>query len=478
MAKQLFKTTEKSNFILNMTEETYSGLASKALVLMCLIVSLFTIPSEFSDEIGYSLVSGGLAVAGVICMILALIAVMKKYVDKKMLFPICAFGFMLVWGLFSLIDSYDKNVSFYGFNGRGEGLLALIFYFGFFITGLTLKREKALDTFINGIIAAGILNSVWGLMQVFIPQIPCNYRHVVGVSDDINAASGLAQSPIFLAMLLSLSLTAAILRFVMSGSKKQRIFGLCCSAVFAFVMMFTYSVVGIFGVVFAVIAAVAAVFITKAPKIKLAGIGAVILPAALAVGLAAGGIVGDRNAYKLSDGSIMWMDSFNRLSSSGIYTDKAVDIKDSYDVYYFLNTKTKDIISDYPLFGTGPENLVYPQLYASAEIEKNFNTFDKNYNEYLYTAATRGIPSLIAFAAILLSLIIIGWKKLKNGQKGASSATLFALMICGVLLFFIGNSNIVFSPIFWAAAGASCASLKKSGKGGTAGTAKSAGNKS
>ena len=83
MAKQLFKTTEKSNFILNMTEETYSGLASKALVLMCLIVSLFTIPSEFSDEIGYSLVSGGLAVAGVICMILALIAVMKKYVDKK-----------------------------------------------------------------------------------------------------------------------------------------------------------------------------------------------------------------------------------------------------------------------------------------------------------------------------------------------------------------------------------------------------------
>ncbi|MGN0575419.1 MAG: O-antigen ligase family protein [Ruminococcus sp.] len=478
MAKQLFKTTEKSNFILNMTEETYSGLASKALVLMCLIVSLFTIPSEFSDEIGYSLVSGGLAVAGVICMILALIAVMKKYVDKKMLFPICAFGFMLVWGLFSLLDSYDKNVSFYGFNGRGEGLLALIFYFGFFITGLTLKREKALNTFINGIIATGILNSVWGLMQVFVPQIPCNYRHVVGISDDINAASGLAQSPIFLAMLLSLSLTSAILRFVMGGSKKQRIFGLCCSAVFAFVMMFTYSVVGIFGAVFAVIVAAAAVFITKAPKIRLAGIGAVILPAVLAVGLAAGGIVGDRNAYKLSDGSIMWMDSFNRLSSSGIYTDKAVDIKDSYDVYYFLNTKTKDIIGDYPLFGTGPENLVYPQLYASAEIEKNFNTFDKNYNEYLYTAATRGVPSLIAFVAILLSVIIIGWKKLKNGQKGASSAVLFALMICGVLLFFIGNSNIVFSPIFWAAAGASCASLKKSGKGGTAGTAKSAGNKS
>ena len=109
-----------------------------------------------------------------------------------------------------------------------------------------------------------------------------------------------------------------------------------------------------------------------------------------------------------------------------------------------------------------------PRHYKGKAIS-HFNTFDKNYNEYLYTAATRGVPSLIAFAAILLSLIIIGWKKLKNGQTGASSATLFALMICGVLLFFIGNSNIVFSPIFWAAAGASCASLNKSGKGGTAG---------
>lgn len=477
MAKQLFKTTEKSNFILNMTEESYSGLASKALVLMCLIVSLFTIPPEFSKDTGYSLAAGGLAVAGVICMILALIAVMKKFVDKKMLFPVCAFGFMLVWGLFSLLDSFDKNVSFYGFDGRGEGLLALIFYFGFFLTGLTLKQEKALNTLVNGVIAAGILNSVWGLMQIFIPRIPSNYRHVAGIIKDINAASGLAQSPIFLAMLLSLSLTAAILRFVMSGSKKQRIFGLCCSAVFSFVMMFTYSVAGIFGIVFAVVAAAAAVFITKAPKIRLAGIGAVVLPAVLAVVLAAVGIVGERNEYKLSDGSVMWTDSFNRLSASGLYTSKAIDIKDSYDVYYYLNTKTKNIIEDYPLFGTGPENLVYPQLYESTVIDENFNTFDKNYNEYLYTAATRGIPSLITFAAILLSLIIIGWKKLKSGQNSASSATLFALVICGVLVFFIGNSNIVFSPIFWAAAGASCASLNKSRKGGTAKTAKSAKSK-
>lgn len=460
MAKTIFKTSEKSNFILNMTEEQYSGIASKALLAMCLLVSLFTIPAECIKDVGFSIASAGLAISGVVCMILALIAVIKKFVDKKMIFPVAAFGIMLVWGIFSLADSYDLSVGFYGFNGRGEGLLALIFYFGFFLTGLTVKRRKALECLIGGVIAAGVLNSVWSLLQIFIPAMPSNYRHIVGIPEDVNAASGLAQSPIFLAMLLSLALTAAVIGFVMGESKKNRILCLICGCLFSFVMMFTYSLAGICGIVFSIIAAIVAVIISGAPKVRLTAVAGIVLSAVLSVILVSTGVVGNNTGYKLYDGSIMWHDSFNRLSASGLFNEDVVDYESTSDVYYYLNSKTMNIIERFPLTGTGPEQLAYPQLYTSAVFEENRGTFDKVYNEYLYTAATRGVVSLIALIAVLVSVIVIAAKKLKSDKNNPASVSLFFMLICGILLFLVSCSNIAFSPIFWAAAGAACATVK------------------
>ena len=58
MAKQLFKSSEKSNFILNMTEEKYSSITSKILFFTCIAVSLFTLPYELSENVGSPLISG------------------------------------------------------------------------------------------------------------------------------------------------------------------------------------------------------------------------------------------------------------------------------------------------------------------------------------------------------------------------------------------------------------------------------------
>ncbi|MBQ6558364.1 MAG: hypothetical protein IJL81_03215, partial [Clostridia bacterium] len=130
---------------------------------------------------------------------------------------------------------------------------------------------------------------------------------------------------------------------------------------------------------------------------------------------------------------------------------------------------TLKLIKKYPMTGTGPEQLVYPQLYTmgvgvnsyneiSEIIPNNDGTFDKVYNEYLYTAATRGIPSLIALAALLIWVIASGRKRLKNAP--AESTVLYFAALTGILIFFVGCSNITFSPIFWAAAGASGAVVK------------------
>ncbi len=455
MAKTLFNTSDKSNFILNLTGEKYSSLASKALAAVCVLVSLFTIPVELVDTLTYSFVSAGLAVGGVLCMILTIIAFIKGYVSRKQLVPVCAFGFMLLWGAVSLLDSYSMQIGFYGMEGRGEGLLALIFYFCFFITGLTLKTEKSVKTLITAVIAGGLLNAVWGIVQVFTGWSGYEF---LSLTLQPNAASGFAHSPIFLAMLLTLSLTAAVIGAVMSDSMKYRIFCIVSMCIFSFTIMFTYSLMGIVGIVLAVIAAITAVFMTKAPKVRLASAAAVILPAVLAFILSMAGLIGDGTGYGLYDGRIMWWDSYNRISASGLYDPDSMNLDSLSETYGYIYGETLDIIGEYPLTGTGPDQLVFPQLYSSVNIDENVGTFDKCYNEYLNTAASRGIPSAIALVIIIVSLILNAVKAARGDRSFTRVCTLF-MLIAGAVIYLIGCSNIAAAPLFWAAAGASCADM-------------------
>ena len=194
-------------------------------------------------------------------------------------------------------------------------------------------------------------------------------------------------------------------------------------------------------------------------------------PAAAAVIIVNSGIIGTLDSYRLYDGRILWFaDAYYRVSASGAPDSKKVDIDDTYDVYYTLNRKTSNIISQHKLTGTGPDQLVFPQLYTYGDyvpedgevsvesvVIQNSGTFDKVYNEYLYTAATRGIPSLIALIAVLLPVLFIGYKNSKAGDWRRKC--IFVLTLGGMLIFFIGCSNTAFAPMFWTLAGCSVAQI-------------------
>lgn len=466
MAKNIMHTSDKSNFILNMTEEQYSKGAAFGLIAACLAVSLLTLYPELSTSAVYSIPAIGLAIPGVICIILALISVIRKFISKKAVFAACAFGAMVGWGTVSLVDSYDMNVGFYGYPQRGEGLMAILFYCCFFITAASIKREKALKAVVNGIITAGLVNSLFAMIQIFTGK----FTHYPPIYTKLDfAASGLSQSPIFLAMILTLALIAALVTFVLDSSKKRRIFCLASACTFTFAMIYTYSFMSLVGIVLAVIAAIASAVIKKSPKKSLVFLTAPIAAGAVAVALCFAGIASKSSSYKLLDGKTLWtFDAYNRVSSSGQYDKRAVDINNTYDVYDYLNRKTIDIIKENPITGTGPEQLVYPQIYtvtdrlgnrleSMTEVTKeNPGTFDKVYNEYLYTAATRGIPSLIALLCVIISVLSVGYKNMKKSSS-PESACLFFVTLGGSLIFLIGCSNIAFAPIFWTAAGASCA---------------------
>ncbi len=468
MAKTIFNTSEKSNFILNMTEEQFSKLASRGLCAAMLMAHLFTLVPEISSGTSYVFTASGLVVGGVIAMIITIIGVMKKYIGKWSLFPVCAMGVMVLWGVVSLIKGCILSYSFYGYPERGEGLLAIIFYFCFFTASATMKKETAVRTVLDGVVGVGVLNSVVSLIQVFTGKLSHYY---ISLGERINAASGLSMSPLFLAMVLTLALTAALISFIASDSKKRRIVYICSAVLFSFIMMFTYSFIGFCGLALAVIIAAAAVFVLKAPKKRLVCIPASILGAAAAIGLVFGGVIGDISSYRLYDGRILLIDdSYRRASAAPVIKKETVDYNDTAEVYSYLNSMTLKAIKANPAFGTGPDQLVIAFLNPDAKIlpgmsdvdiiisSDNEGAFDKVYNEYLYVAATRGIPSLIAFAAAVISAIAVGIKAFRR-RKTAESLAVLMLTLCGVLIYLIGCSSITYAPVFWTIAGAACAEI-------------------
>ena len=448
MAKTLFNTSENSNFILNLTEEKYSKMASVSLILPCILISLATIPCEFNiEEISYPIISGAMAICGVICMIMSIIAFIKGYVSKKKLIPVLSFGAMILWGVISLINSYDKAVSFYGFDGRGEGLLAIIFYFCFFVTASAISLDKFKTRVFDAVVISGAINSFWAILQLFA-IVPNTYDYVS--SDNVNAVSGLSQSPIFLAMILCIALVTAIIGGICFENKKRRIIYTVCAVIFSFVIMFTYTLVGIVSLVLGLISGIVTIVVKKSDKKNFVKILGMTFASICAVLLVNSGAVSESGAdYSLHDGSIMWFDSFNRLGSSGNYNPELFDVNSTSDVYSYLTSETLDIIKENPLVGTGIENLVYPQLHSSLKIIENNGTFDKNYNEYLYIMATRGIPSFIAYLAIIVSVLCIGVKRLKTEKGDIYTYLSLCAVICGSVIFIIGAGNIAFSSIFW-----------------------------
>lgn len=472
MAKTIFKTSEESNFILNMTEEQYAKLASYGLLAALFMVPVFTIVPEATRNATFIVSAGGILVAGVIGMILALIAVIKKYIDKKVLLPVCTFTAMVLWGFVSMADSYDIRTGFYGYTGRGEGMLAIVFYLCFFLTALSIKREKAVTTLIDGAVILGLLNSAVGFIQLFTGKL--SHYHRMTVSSETRAVSGLSQSPIFMAMVYTLTLAAAVTAFTASKDKKRSIFYLVSACIFSFMMIHTYSLMGICGIVLGIVTAIVSVIVLRTDKKKLISAAAVAAAALLAVICSFAGITNKAKDYRLYDGITLWkLDAYQRLSASGIYDEERVDINDTADVYAFLNDRTISIIKDFKMTGTGPDQLVFPQIYdlnggnyedpefdLADLMTLNKGTFDKVYNEYLYTAASRGIPSLIALVVLLISTIVIGYRNLKKERTLARLAP-FMITLSGVIIFFIGVSNIAFTPVFWTFAGLSIASLEK-----------------
>lgn len=458
MAKTLFNSSDQSNFILNMSTEDYRSYLLKVLLGYAILMPLFCIPLEFASL--YTMPGMALSIVGVFAIVFALIGFMKKVTPSSLYLPACLWLGMVLWGVVSLSTAYDVNIALMGSDGRNEGLLSVIFYGCIFLLGAQLGTESNRNKLLCGLLGLGLLHSVWGILQAF--GLPSYYDRLdTLLLFNARIPSGLAGSPIFLAIILTMLLPAALLGAAAAESKKQRIFCTICAVCYAVMAVKTQTLIGLCGTGAALLLCGIYTAVKKQKAVHLAA----VLAAAVLGGIwvfftpSINGMtyttsrIPVENHFELCDGALIWMDGSYRLNGSGYYSiqdhgNGSFEIDSIPDSYGFLWSRTLDIIQERPFSGTGPDNLAYAQIYdQTAELAQNLNAFDRCYNYYLHLAATMGIPALLLFLGLVVIVLIRGAKQLRQG--GWLSAAVYFGVILYLAAMVIGTSAVTITPVFW-----------------------------
>ncbi|MCR4645512.1 MAG: O-antigen ligase family protein [Oscillospiraceae bacterium] len=472
MPKTILGTSEKSNFILNMKTGEYYKYNLRILQLFLVLMPVLSVPLEFAKV--YSVPGMALSVTGVLAIVFMFIGFMKKVTPKTLWLPAILFGGMIAWGGVSVYNCYFRNIGLLGADGRSEGLLSIVFYACFFMLGAQLGTDDNRKKLLYSMLWMGLAECVWALLQMLPLGFPSYYKNLEPLLVFRTfLPSGLTGSPIFLATLLVMLLFPAMLGAVFAEENKAQILCLVSAAVFALTAVRTQCLIGLAGTGLAVAAGVVTLLLRKGGKRALLTGGIVL--AAFAVGFAwswfapavngtydrAGGEnVAVENGYVFYDGAIMWEDSAYRLNVSGYYMPNGTknpyghfDAESIPETYGFIWRVAGDIAKKYPLAGSGPDNLVYPQMFQSLVISGNPNTFDRAYDFYLHTAASMGFPML----ALLIAVLVITVKRGAGQVKGSWIGTaVFGAAALYLAVMVIGSSCITVAPLFWMLAGCCC----------------------
>ena len=480
MPKTIFGTTEKSNFILNMKTERYWKYNLWILLGFLVLMPVLSIPLEFTRV--YSLPVIALSVTGVAAIVFTFIGFMKSVTPKRLWLFAGLLAGMVVWGYVSLMqsyylgDPYNFNVATFGADGRGEGLLSILFYGCFFMLGAQLGTDDNRKKLLTGMFWMGLAECAWSILQALPIGFPSWYKNLEPLLlFRTFLPSGLTGSPIFLATLLVMLSFPAILAAAFETQKKQRILYLVCAGVFCLTAVRTQTLIGLAGTGLSILLAWIYVLWKRSGTKGWLAVGAALLGACIGIGWcfaapAINGTYGDADtasagiSYHLYDGGIIWEDSSYRLETSGYYVPSGsdnpnggFDLNSLPETYRYLWRATGNILRAHPVVGTGPDSLVYPQLYKSLAIMSNPNTFDRSYNYYLHTAATLGVPMLLLVCAVLALVFVRGGKAAAYGGWLQTAVLGAVLLYCLVMV--IGSSCVTVAPLFWMLAGC-CAEMR------------------
>lgn len=470
MPKTIFGTTEKSNFILNMKYATVRKWVTALLCGAVLIPALGGAFMTFAEKAGWFF-GVFLYAAGFSCILFYIVLLMRKDIRfrQQKAFPAAVMAVILAVLAFAsyysvVLSGADKDridIAMLGEVGRYEGLLSIFAYLGIFLLAASALRYSTVKTVLDVLVGVGVVQAAAAVMQHIPCGFPSKFRDLPAfvLLEDVHLSSGFADNPIFYGSFVTVVLGAAVIGALYEKNViRARIYG-CCAALLFLTGLFTSSVVPLIGsgcvIVIASIIELAAVKggvkfdegILRASRKRF-----LVLIASFA---AIFGIVFAAQGINLMDTTINDVDFIR---------DKTIAYSDAYNKLFIigspspLNPKTHwqlgaeqslAMIKEHPILGIGPDLMAKLQV---NDPKLMTDSLDKSYNEYLFIAATRGIPSLIVYLALLFATFGQLFKGMKefaaDREKWFRPAILTAVIAYSAQAFF-SASAVTVAPFFW-----------------------------
>jgi UDP-N-acetylmuramyl pentapeptide phosphotransferase/UDP-N-acetylglucosamine-1-phosphate transferase len=180
MPKTIFGTTEKSNFILNMKDNTIERLPLTCLKLLAIIGLVGQATPELVEIIAkqtnhgmgraYGLLNTPficLAVTWVTAIIMLVIMGARQRFNKRHHAPILillALG--IAWAVVSAVNSFSFLDSFNGLYGRTTGVLTILSCATVFLLMSFNTKESNLKSMVKVLVITSAVQCGWGLVQI------------------------------------------------------------------------------------------------------------------------------------------------------------------------------------------------------------------------------------------------------------------------------------------------------------------------
>lgn len=478
--KHLFGTSEKSDFILNMTEQGTKKLCGLYCIIAMLIITAAAIPYYFTknvvdyvdnvngmDSVHYvsekaiywmSTLMIGMGIIGFCIFLIGRMKTQVSLKDNKALLWAAA---VLVMSTISALCADSLEYSFTGYFDRSEGLLSILGYMGFFAAAVTVTGESWRRNICDVLVGIGSFEAVVGILQS-IPavgeKIPNWFAYLfsrfgtdagsgeIAINQVVYTkdytASGFACTPFALAAILTVCFAAAVSGFIYDSSRIRKVLYALGGAVMTVCAVLTDVAPAIIGVGSA---AVISLVLAIAYKIKNSD-GKAQLVKAVSAFAAVGIIIGAMAAaglFGLKDEQVIFTDTYDRISiSAGQRSDT------SSWIYPYLWDDGMYIVQNHPLLGTGPDN--WQTMYKLGAV------VDRSYNEYIDIAMQRGIITLVlyvVFLALTLKKAFSAAGRFFKGKNGWTACAVSCAVCAYLIQAFFNISSISSSPFFWLTVG-------------------------
>ena len=359
----------------------------------------------------------------------------KRKLDK---FDYIFYGLVLA-GIMSVIFSIYKPVALIGKATRHEGFLSVLAYYLLFINWKNLGTKSDIKKYIKIFTIIAIVNSIYGIFQVYFPSNLIIRRHNV-------SATGFCGHPNFFGSLIVTIISIITGSFLIENKKNIKKILLIC---LLFISLINAQSTGPF-ITYVITIIFIITYLCIKKKIVLKNI-FILLILLVSTYIAVYSV--NRYIYKYNRCELC--DVKNNIENYGISTSTVKIANGRIDIW----KNTIGVIKKYPIFGVGFDNLVlaYPNpnrdLGVVLTIENgvlkklsgpSYPVVDNAHNVYLNTLASTGIIGFIPYILLCLLTFIIGLKSKEN---------LIMILLCGFVAYsiqaFANISVITVAPIYY-----------------------------